>query len=360
MSYAHKLSLALIFLSLCPGLAYSQWFGSGEAEGGFSSGDASATGGFGSGEVGTSIFGGSLFGGQQQTDVWGAPQGNNSPFATSSFSNSFGDDCVSIWDELTFFAGLDGSKQPQDFGVNANLGAQFHVNWGIPVWQDYGVGLQIGTSLVATENALQMFDLLGEATTRTQSYTTIGMYQRTQNGFAWGFVYDFLNETSYDTFSLGQWRLRASYDWGPCDQFGITVNISSFDDTGFVGGLIPVTLRPISQGTAYWRHYWETGAQTAFWIGLAEGHSEHNLVTGPAPNQDEVIVIGADILVPLNDYLAIYGETNLMMPANTGTVDAFLGIQWFPTGGAKQARRGGFAPLLPMAAPTSFSVDLQP
>ncbi|WP_425613428.1 DUF6666 family protein [Anatilimnocola sp. NA78] len=358
MSFARMLLLAILAICSFPGFACAQWFGTGEQSA--SDVDAAADGGFGAGEVGTSVFGGSLFGGQQQTDVWGAPQGNQSPFATSSFNNSFCNDCVSIWDELTFFAGLDGSKQPQDFGVNANLGAQFHVNWGIPVWQDYGVGVQIGTSLIATENAVQVFDLLGEATSRTQSYTTIGMYQRTQGGFAYGFVYDFLNETSYDTFSLGQWRLRASYDWGPCDQFGITANISSFSDTGFVGGLIPVTLRPISQGTAYWRHYWETGAQTAFWIGLAEGHGENNLVTGPAPDQDEVIVIGADVLAPLTDHLALYGETNLMMPADTGTVDAFLGIQWFPAGGAKQARRGRFAPLLPMAAPTSFSVDLQP
>jgi hypothetical protein len=36
-------------------------------------------------------------------------------------------------DELTLFGGLDGSKQPQDFGVNANLGGQAHFNWGLPL-----------------------------------------------------------------------------------------------------------------------------------------------------------------------------------------------------------------------------------
>jgi hypothetical protein len=298
----------------------------------------------------------SFFGGSQQTDAWGAPQDSG---WGSPGSNSFCSDCVTIWDELTFFAGLDGSKQPQDFGVNANLGAQFHVNWGLPVWQEYGIGAQIGTGLVTTGNAVQVYELLGEATGRTQSYTTVGMFQRTQNGWAWGLVYDFLNETSFDQFSLGQWRMRIAYDWGDCDQIGMTANIASQSAAGIFGAATPVTLEPISQGTIFWRHFWETGAQTTFWIGIADSHGENNAVTGPAPNTGNVLVFGADILAPLTDHLAIYGEANLMMPADTGTVDAFLGVQWFPWGGANAARRGQFAPLLPMAAPTTFSVDLQ-
>ncbi|QDU88447.1 hypothetical protein Pla175_18250 [Pirellulimonas nuda] len=267
------------------------------------------------------------------------------------------------YDELTLFAGIDGSKQPQDFGVNANLGAQLQFNLGLPVSREYGIGAQIGSSLIPSTNAVQVYDLVGETTDRLQSYTTVGLYQRTPSGFAWGFVYDFLYEDSYDQFSLGQWRVRGAFDVGPRSEVGLTAHLSGQDASGEfnaagLGGPKPLTLRPIAQGSLYWRRFWETGTQTTLWFGLAEGHGENNAVTGPAADKDESFVMGADILAPLNDYLAIYGETNLIMPPDTGTVDAFLGVQFFPGGGAKRARRTPFAPLLPVAAPTSFSVDL--
>ena len=264
-----------------------------------------------------------------------------------------------LFDELTFFGGIDGSKQPQDFGVNANLGGQVHVNWGLPLIEQWGLGMQLGTGLVASGNAVRVYDLLGETTGRTQHYTTLGVFQRCDAGFAWGVAYDWLREDSFDNFTLGQWRVRGQYDLGFHDQVGVTVNIADRSDNGLFLNSVPVTLRPITQGTGFWRHIWQTGTQTTVWAGVAEGHGENNAVTGPAPAKGESFVFGADILAPLNNYVAIYGETNLMMPADTGTVDAFLGLQFYPTGRAKLARRTPFAPLLPMAAPTTFSVDLE-
>lgn len=265
------------------------------------------------------------------------------------------------FDELTLFGGIDGSKQPQDFGVNANLGGQAHVNWGLPLSCDYGLGLQIGQTLVATDNAVQVHELVGEARTRFQSFTTVGLFQRTDSGYSWGVAYDWLIEESFDDFSLQQWRLRGAYDFGRCDQIGVSVNIASGGDTGVYNGLTTsvVRLEAIDQGRLEWRHWWQTRVQTTFWGGIADGHGENNAVTGPAPDFGESFLMGADILSPLNNYLAIYGETNLIFPADTGTVDALLGVQFFPGGGAKRARRGRFSPLLPVATPTSFSVDLR-
>lgn len=287
------------------------------------------------------------------------------PVTTTSCSVPAGDcpccDAATGWfDELTLFGGLDGSKQPQDFGVNANLGGHVHFNWGLPLSERLGIGVQFGSTLIASDNAVQVHELLGEKTTRFQNFNTVGLFQRTDSGWAWGFVYDWLQEDTYDDFSLGQWRLRGSYDAGPCDQFGVTVNLSDDSDTGVYSGPTPVTvtLRPIDQANFYWRHWWETGTQSTCWLGMASEHSENNAVTGPGNEHNDAFLFGADILAPLNDYLAIYGETNIMLPADTGTVDAFMGIRFFPGGGAKRARRGRYAPLLPVAAPTTFSVDL--
>ncbi len=274
------------------------------------------------------------------------------------------DDCVhgskpdSLFSELTFLMAIDGSKQPQDFGVNANLGGQASFNWGLPLLPEYGLGLQIGSGLIATSNAVRVYELLGETSGRTQSFTTLGMFQRLDSGFVWGIVHDFLYEKSFDDFHLGQWRGRLSYDLSATNTVGISTMLRSFDDAGTFGAATPVTLQSIDQAHLFWRHFWQTGAQTTLWTGLAQGHSENNAVTGPAPGKEEQFVLGADVLMPLTQRLAIYGETNLMMPADTGTVDAFLGLQWYPSGGVTRARRGHFSPLMSVAAPTTFSVDL--
>ncbi len=263
-----------------------------------------------------------------------------------------------LLEELTFFLGVDGSKQPQDFGVNALIGGQASVNWGIPLIDHLGIGAQIGTGITAASNAVQVYELLGETTGRTQSYTTVGLFQRFDNGFSWGFGHDFLYQKYYDDFSLSQWRVSGSHYVTGCDQVGITTMLNSKSATGTFGASTSVTLSPITQAHIYWRHYWETGAQTSLWFGMAEGHGEDNAVTGPAPPKDEQFLFGADILAPLSAHLAIYGETNIMMPADTGTVDAFLGIQWSPGRYSVDARRGRFSPLLPLASPVSFAVDL--
>ena len=270
----------------------------------------------------------------------------------------FEDASGGLLQEIYFRMAIEGSKQPQDFGVNAHLGGQASVNWAMPLLEQHGVGLQAGTSINATGNAVRVYELLGETTGRTQSYTTVGMFQRTDSGFAWGFVHDFLYQKFYDQFSMGQWRFRASYDLNPCNQIGFTGIVGSYDDTGTFGGGTDVRLSSIDQMHVYWRHYWETGAQTSFWVGIADGHGEDNAVTGFSPPKDESFLFGADVLMPLNDCLAIYGETNLMMPADTGTVDAFLGLQWYPRISTRAARRNRFSPLFEVASPVSFSTDL--
>lgn len=261
------------------------------------------------------------------------------------------------YDELTLFAGVDGSKQPQDFGVNANLGAQVHANVGLPLSEAYGIGAQIGQGIVATDNAVQVLQRAIQSSNRTQSYTTLGLFQRTDSGFAWGFVFDWLNQQSYDNFQLQQWRVRIAQDLSSCDQVAITGNLTGGGDSGLAGP-VAVRVEAIDQLNLSWRHWWQTGVQTTWWGGIAEGHSEANIALGDLPAFGESFLMGADILAPLNDHLALYGETNLIFPADTGTVDAFLGLQFYPGGGARRARRGRFTPLLPVASPVSFSTNL--
>jgi hypothetical protein len=203
-----------------------------------------------------------------------------------------------------------------------------------------------------------VYEALGETTSRTQNFTSLGVFQRTKCGFAWGFTHDFLHERYYDRFDLSQWRVRFSYDISDSNQIGFTGMMRGKDDTGNFGVNTPVRLRSIDQAQVYLRHYWETGTQTSAWIGVADGHGENNIVLGRAPGKDDPLLFGSDLLVPLTNSLAIYGETNFIMPLDTGVVDAFLGIQWYPSANAFCGRRGKFSPLMSLASPVAFAVDL--
>ena len=126
-----------------------------------------------------------------------------------------------------------------------------------------------------------------------------------------------------------------------------------------------MTLTPLSQGSVYINQRWESQAETMLWLGIAESHGERNLafekLLGDAPQgpSGERLVFGAEVHVPLNDHMALFGQGNFILPADTGTVDSFLGIAVYPFGGAKQSRRSRYAPLLPVANSTTFSVDLR-
>ncbi|MEQ1903294.1 MAG: DUF6666 family protein [Pirellulaceae bacterium] len=284
--------------------------------------------------------------------------GSGSCESSSSNCGSYCSPCQS-WNvgERTFFMGLDGSKQPQDFGANAHLGMQTHFAWSGPLIPELGIGYQVGGGITAAANAVQVFELLGENSGRFQAFSTAGLFRRFDNGFAIGAVWDYQYQESFANFSLNQFRIGASQFLGDRDQIGLTAILPSSDATA-VFNATTVNLDPIAQGRLFWRRFWDTGTQTTIWGGLAEGHSEENVLTGPGSPKDEVLLFGADILAPLNNFVAVYGEANLMMPPDTGGVDAFLGLQFYRGGGVASARRRQWSPVLPVASNSSFTVDL--
>lgn len=118
--------------------------------------------------------------------------------------------CGTLWsdgsgrllDNLSFFGGLDGAKQPQDLGINANFGGRASVNFGVPIWERFGLGAQIGTASVWSDNAVHVVQPIEGTASRYQSFTTVGLFQRTDWGLVWGLGYDFLADaTTTDFFS---------------------------------------------------------------------------------------------------------------------------------------------------------------
>ena len=261
-------------------------------------------------------------------------------------------------EQLSFLAAIDGAKQPQDYGVNADLGVRLRSQYAAALNEEIGLGFQIGSAVTWTDNAVRVFELIGEDTNRFQNYTTVGLFQRAGR-WGWGGVFDHLYQNGFDDSSLGQYRGRISYELTKNTQIGLTGRLRAFDDKAeFLD--TEVTLRSINQGSIYIRHFFETGVQSTWWLGLVDEHGESNAVLGPAPARNNAFVVGADFVAPLNDSFALYGEMNLITPADTGTVDAFFGIAYYPFANARVAHRSRWTPMLPTAASTSFSVDLLP
>lgn len=263
---------------------------------------------------------------------------------------------VSVFDTLQLFAGLDGSKQPQDLGINANMGVRLAVNAAVPVLRSRGVGLQVGTALNLSDAAVHVLDQVSSTSRRTQSFTTVGLFQR-QPRFGWSLAYDHLRESYFDEFTLAQLRGNGSVRVAQHDEAGIGVTTPLRHATGMAPGT-PVRLDPIGQVTAFERHQWASGARTTLWAGIASGH--HNVVLGfPDTSEDRpVFVYGARLDLPLNDRLSITGSGNFLTPAATGTVDAYLGITVTP-GRRATAARSTFAPALDVANNPEFPVDLR-
>ena len=259
---------------------------------------------------------------------------------------------------LDFFGGISGSKQPQDFGVNANLGFRTSVNYARPLTSDSTWATQVGAAVTTSDNAVRVFELLGEDTERWQSFGTAGLF-RDIGPWRYGAVFDVAYQDGFDESVLGQCRTRIGYMLDEDTQIAFESRNRVFGDEVRFNDAIQ-RLRSIDQYSIGLRRWFQTGVTGEMRLGVADRHGESNAVTGSASPQDNTFVFGADFLAPLNGSFAIYGETNLMMPADTGTVDAYLGLAWFPKTPACCVSRRRFRPLLPVAAATSFAIDLLP
>jgi len=262
-------------------------------------------------------------------------------------------------DNLSLTGALNGAKEPEDLGVNAHFGYRFAANAGIPLWEEVGLGFQVGTAVNHSDNAVRVFKVLGATTEQTQSFTSVGLFQRTNCGLNWGAVYDVRYEEYYGNFWFGQVRGQVGYQFTTTDEVGVWGTLRTQSETvlNTAGDLLQ--LQPINQVNLFFKHVWGEQQVTRVWVGVAEGHGRYLLV---APGEGPVkhpITFGADVHLPLSDYLAIVGEAQFITPNDTGTVTAMLGIAFYPWGGARRAGSNRFAPMLPLANNPSFAVDLR-
>ena len=93
-------------------------------------------------------------------------------------------------------------------------------------------------------------------------------------------------------------------------------------------------------------------------VGVCESHGQEVLVFPQDDQTSAMPILGARVMCPLSDDWSLDGETNLMMPADSGTVDAFLSFAFYPGGNAMRQKLTHFRPLLSIGGGLTFSVDL--
>lgn len=261
-----------------------------------------------------------------------------------------------LFDNFSLFVGLDGSKEPLDLGINANFGYRVSVNWGLALLEQSGIGLQVGTAVNYSQNALRLQQFVDGTVDHWQSFTTVGVFQRTAGALRWGVVYDFRFDDYFDRTSAGQWRAQLGWQVNADNEFGVWATIRDHGDSALIGP-IPVSVQPISQWNFFWRHIWANEIVTRLWVGLASEHSRFNLLLPPEPSVNHPFTFGADIFVPLTPTLSLFGEAHFITPNDTGTITATLGIAWYP-GTTHETARSRFAPMLPLANNATFALDV--
>lgn len=278
------------------------------------------------------------------------------PVAATADAGAVSDASTSAFENMQLFVGLDGSKQPQDLGINANMGVRIAANTGIPLSKRAGLGLQLGAALNLSDAAVHVLDQIEGTSRRTQTYLTLGLFQQGVSRLSWALSYDFLSQSYYDTFRLGQLRAQAGYGVTRLDEVGAFISAPVHSASGLMD-VTPVTLKPITQVNGFLRHTWPTFARTTVWAGVASHH--HNIVWVLPENSrsNNVVVYGASLEMPLSNRLSVTGSSNFITPTATGTVDAYLGVTYFP-GRKTTASRATFAPPLAVANNPEFPVDM--
>lgn len=261
-------------------------------------------------------------------------------------------------DNLSFFMGLDGSKQPQDLGINANMGPRFGLNWGFPISRADNLGGQVGVAVNLSDAALHILDQFEGTSRRTQIFVTGGVFQRTPGRVTWAAGFDFQLSDYYDTFMLGQVRGQIGAALSERHEMGAWVTLGVLGADAQVGAT-NIRLEPIAQINGYSSHVWPSNATTVIWAGLAGGHDNIVWNYSEQPRSDWVMAYGAALQMPLSDRFAVAGAANFLSPTSTGTVDALLGVVFYPGGGVMKGAARPFRPVLPLASNPMMPINMK-
>jgi len=122
--------------------------------------------------------------------------------------------------DFTAGIGVMSFTNAADLGLAGNFGTNEFINFGMPLWNAFGIGWQVGVR--GTQSNFQPVVLETptggrlQTPTRQQLFLTTGLYTRAfqGRGLQGGVAWDHLNESYYDNVDVSQIRAEISYVWG--------------------------------------------------------------------------------------------------------------------------------------------------
>ena len=266
-----------------------------------------------------------------------------------------GTTCCRARGHVRLSTGIEAFKGPLDLNdQNGNFGVNFAVNGGFPLFDRWGIGVQVGTSGVLTNFHGTQFT--GDEV-RSQNFTTVGMFQgfRTRFGgsLKWGFAFDWYFDNYYEWLVMGQWRVQLAYELNSCHEIGLWACIPNNGDNAALpaGAGAPAidSFEPIGQGNFYYRRNFANAASLMGYVGIIEEPGE--------------VVFGGRVRMPFSSRLSVIGNFNYVEPSTNGVGGqdeemwhVALGIEFVPGRCGNRCRDRRFVPLMPLADNGLFAI----
>ncbi|MCC7083778.1 MAG: hypothetical protein IT427_02085 [Pirellulales bacterium] len=212
------------------------------------------------------------------------------------------DPCSNWWwgQDFTVFGGVHDFRSPVNIVGNSNFGFQEGVNWAAPLWQEFGLGAQVGFQVTQSNlqsNAINLYDDY-----RKQTFLTAGLFHRPCDGRGWqyGVVFDYLHDDYYQLFDVGQLRGELGWLLDCQNELGFWFATGMFDSDNRNDNVIlgATTYSAINQYAFYYRRRFCRGGEGRLWGGFA-GNSGG--------------LIGADVRLPISSAWAVESGFNYVI-----------------------------------------------
>lgn len=254
--------------------------------------------------------------------------------------------------ELMIFGGVHGFKGPLDRERDSgNFGFQegFNIGSKIPFMD---VGYQIGYQ--ATQSQLSGDSATGITDAFAQHFYTMGLFQRSRDGFQGGAVWDLLVDERESSIAFSQVRAELGFVDCGCHEFGIAGSVHLNDNLLVTNiGQSTSAFQAVDQYLLYYRMHGPRGGEGRLYGGVTDD------VDG---------IVGADFALPLTDNFALLPAFTYMIPNSNTVVDparqeawnVSISMVWHWRGHARSCHSSPYRPLFNVADNGYMIIDHRP
>ena len=209
--------------------------------------------------------------------------------------------------DFTASVGVTAFENEADLGIKGNFGTNEYLNFGMPLWNAFGLGWQVGVR--GTQTGFGSRTLGTEVIdSRNQQFVTTGLFTRAfeGRGLQGGAAFDYLNNTGFvGTTDVKQMRAEVSYVWG-YHEWGFWGAFNAGKGLGIVD---QTTQQPFENNTV---HTYNAFYRVQF------GDANEWKVWGGATHEGQGYV-GSLLRAPMTRSLALEGTFAYLMPGSAQT-----------------------------------------